>query len=125
MGSRRLLNLDTHIVVLALSKRLNADERRLLDSDFWCISDIVLWELSLLIQQGRIGMNFEHRGLRQLLREITIWPITVDICKSRLKLDFRSDPADEIIAATSLAHGVPLVTRDVRMLGSKVVPLAV
>ncbi len=40
------------------------------------------------------------------------------------RLDFRSDPADEIIAATSLAHDVPLLTRDTRMLASKVVPLA-
>jgi PIN domain nuclease of toxin-antitoxin system len=36
-------------------------------------------------------------------------------------LDFRSDPADEIIAATSLAHNVPLVTRDARVRASKLV----
>jgi predicted nucleic acid-binding protein len=36
----------------------------------------------------------------------------------------RGDPADELIAATSLVHGVPLVTRDRALLASKVVPLA-
>ena len=41
-----------------------------------------------------------------------------------LELDFRADPADEIIAATSLAHRVPLLTRDKKMLKSKVVPFA-
>jgi PIN domain nuclease of toxin-antitoxin system len=38
-------------------------------------------------------------------------------------LDFDSDPADELIAATSLVHNVPLLTRDRRLRRSKVVPL--
>ena len=33
-------------------------------------------------------------------------------------------PADELIAATSVVHGVPLVTRDRRLLASRIVPLA-
>ena len=36
----------------------------------------------------------------------------------------RGGPADEIIAATSLVHRVPLVTRDRRLEASRVVPLA-
>jgi PIN domain nuclease of toxin-antitoxin system len=39
-------------------------------------------------------------------------------------LDFDSDPADEIIAATSLVHRVPLMTRDRKMRRSKLVPIA-
>jgi predicted nucleic acid-binding protein len=39
-------------------------------------------------------------------------------------LDFESDPDDEIIAATSLAHNVPLLTRDRRILRSKVLRFA-
>ncbi|HEY7838420.1 MAG TPA: hypothetical protein VIC54_07465 [Terriglobales bacterium] len=34
------------------------------------------------------------------------------------RLDFKADPAAEIIAATSLAHRVPLLTRDSRLRGS-------
>ena len=41
-----------------------------------------------------------------------------------LRLDFESDPADELIAATSLAYGIPLLTRDRKLLRSKIVPLA-
>jgi predicted nucleic acid-binding protein len=41
------------------------------------------------------------------------------------RLDFRGDPADELIAATSIVHRLPLVTRDARIRKSKVVPLAV
>jgi predicted nucleic acid-binding protein len=39
-------------------------------------------------------------------------------------LDFRSDPADELIAATSVVYRVPLVTRDRKLRGSKIVPIA-
>jgi PIN domain nuclease of toxin-antitoxin system len=39
------------------------------------------------------------------------------------RLDFRGDPADEIIAATSVVHRVPLLTRDRRIRGSRIVPL--
>jgi PIN domain nuclease of toxin-antitoxin system len=40
------------------------------------------------------------------------------------RLDIQGDPADELIAATSAIHNVPLVTRDRALLKSKVVPLA-
>ena len=33
-------------------------------------------------------------------------------------------PADEIIAATSVVEGIPLLTRDGKILKSKIVPLA-
>jgi PIN domain nuclease of toxin-antitoxin system len=39
-------------------------------------------------------------------------------------IGFSSDPADEIIAATSLIHKVPLLTRDRTILRSKAIPLA-
>jgi PIN domain nuclease of toxin-antitoxin system len=39
-------------------------------------------------------------------------------------LDFRADPADEIIAATSIVHRIPLRTRDARIRRSALVPLA-
>jgi PIN domain nuclease of toxin-antitoxin system len=50
--------------------------------------------------------------------------LTLDICRSIKSLDFDSDPADEIIAATSLVHRVPLMTRDRKMRRSKLVPIA-
>ncbi len=43
--------------------------------------------------------------------------------RASIRLDFRGDPADEIIAATSLVHGVHLLTRDTRIRASKIVPL--
>jgi PIN domain nuclease of toxin-antitoxin system len=58
------------------------------------------------------------------LARIQTWPLTLDICRSIKSLDFDSDPADEIIAATSLVHRVPLMTRDRKMRRSKLVPIA-
>jgi PIN domain nuclease of toxin-antitoxin system len=49
----------------------------------------------------------------------------MDVCHAMVeRLDFESDPADELIAATSLVHVAPLVTRDGKIRRSKVVPLA-
>jgi PIN domain nuclease of toxin-antitoxin system len=48
---------------------------------------------------------------------------TVDVCPAIRGLDFRGDPADGIIGATSLVHHVPLVTRDERIRRSRLVPL--
>ena len=51
------------------------------------------------------------------------WSIA-EICRTIPRLDFRGDPADELIAATSLVHNVPLVTRDRKLLRSRRIPLA-
>jgi PIN domain nuclease of toxin-antitoxin system len=39
-------------------------------------------------------------------------------------LDVEGDPADQLIAATSVIHNVPLLTRDRALLRSHQVPLA-
>ncbi len=119
-----MLNLDTHIVIDAVDEHLRPAERALMEDDFWSISDIVLWELAMLGREGRIRFSLNDSRLNQLLDRMTIWPISREVARSMRLLDFRADPADEIIAATSLAHGVPLLTRDGRLLASKVVPLA-
>ncbi|KAA0237734.1 PIN domain-containing protein [bacterium] len=119
-----MLNLDTHIFVAANEGRLRPGEQRLMEDDFWSISGIVLWELAFLAREGRIRRGPDDPGIRRVVSELTVWPIDLDIARALGSLDFRSDPADEIIAATSLARGVPLLTRDDRLLGSKVVPLA-
>jgi PIN domain nuclease of toxin-antitoxin system len=120
-----MLSLDTHVVVFAIENRLNSDERRLLGSDFWSISDVVLWEIGMLSRAGRIRITLDDSELSRMLDRITVWPITRNIAKAAGRLDFRGDPADEIIAATSIVHDIPLLTRDARILNSKVVPLAI
>lgn len=119
-----MLNLDTHILVDALEGTLRSSERRILTSDRWSISAIVLWELAKLAQLGRIELDLDDRRVERTLRQIHTWPLTVEVCRTSCQLDFRSDPADELIAATSIVHDLPLVTRDRMIRGSGLVPLA-
>lgn len=119
-----MLNLDTHILIHALDGSLTPRERKLLSGDRWGISAIVLWELAKFHELGRIRISVHSADLAQALSRITVWPLNLMICRTLDQLDFRSDPADEIIAATSLAHNVPLVTRDRRIRASKIVEIA-
>src|SRR5207247_235634 len=88
------------------------------------ISDIVLWELAKLVQLRRLELDFEDAGFAAFYRSVTVFPVTVEIARQSTRLDFSSDPADEIIGATSVVENIPLVTRDRRILKSKMVPLA-
>ena len=119
-----MLNLDTHILVFALSGGLRPDERALLARDSWSISAIVFWELAKLIQLGRLEMDLDDREVARVLASLHVWPIDIEVARASTRLDFRADPADEIIAATSLVHNVPLLTRDRTIGQSKLVPLA-
>ena len=73
---------------------------------------------------GRIEVDLDSPDLMRALSRVHVWPLTLEVCRAIRGLDFDSDPVDEIIAATSLAHRVPLVTRDRRLRRSRVVPLA-
>lgn len=119
-----MLNLDTHILLHALSGELTAKEERLLSTRTWGISAIVLWEVAKLAQLERITLDLDAPEVIRALSRLHIWPIDLDVARMSTMLDFRSDPADELIAATSVVHRVPLLTRDRRILASKLVPLA-
>jgi PIN domain nuclease of toxin-antitoxin system len=119
-----MLNLDTHIFVHALQGNLSAAERRLLGRNPWSISAIVLWELAKLSQRKRISLDLTSADFTLTLARVHIWPLDLRICRQSTELDFDSDPADEIIAATSIVHNVPLLTRDATILKSKMVPFA-
>ena len=119
-----MLNLDTHVLIHALAGELHAREARLLRSRRWGISGIVLWELAKLAQLKRIELDLDDPEVDRVLSRVHTWPITLDVVRAIERLDFRGDPADEMIAATSLVHRVPLLTRDAHILKSKVVPIA-
>ena len=119
-----MLNLDTHILIFALLDQLHPKERALLAKETWGISSIVLWEIAKLFQLGRIEVDLEDPAVVRALSHVHVWPIDIQVCQKLRSLDFRGDPADELIAATSIVHRMPLVTRDSRILKSKLVPLA-
>lgn len=119
-----MLNLDTHIVLHTFQGDLTKREEKLLKENEWGISGIVLWELAKLAELKRIDFSFEDTELVRDLSRFYVWPIDVFVCRALRQLDFKSDPADELIAATSLVHNVPLLTRDKKLLKSKIIPLA-
>jgi PIN domain nuclease of toxin-antitoxin system len=119
-----MLNLDTHILVHALNGTVTPAERRLLSTNGWGISAIVLWELAKLRQRGRIDIDLESASFSRLFGQIHTWPLDRAVCVKSTQLDFESNPADELIAATSIVHDVPLMTRDKRIRRSKLVRFA-
>ncbi len=119
-----MLNLDTHVLLHAVTGDLRPAEGRLLGGQPWSISAIVLWEIAKLAQLGRIEIDLEHRRVLRALRSVHLWPITVDIARESTRLDVRGDSADELIAATSIVHDVPLLTRDRNLSRSRKIPLA-
>ncbi|HBH02801.1 MAG TPA: PIN domain nuclease [Candidatus Rokubacteria bacterium] len=119
-----MLNLDTHVLLHALAGELTRREETLLGREPWSIAGITLWEIAKLAELGRIEVDLDDAELGRALHRVHVWPLTLDVCRAIRHLDFRGDPADELIAATSLVHHVPLVTRDRRILRSRRVPLA-
>ena len=119
-----MLNVDTHVLLYAVTGALRPREIRLLSADRWSVSAIVLWEIAKLAQLGRIAVDLDDPDVVRVLARVHVWPLTREIARTSTRLDFRGDPADELIAATSVVHKVPLVTRDRALLKSKIVPFA-
>lgn len=119
-----MLNLDTHILLFAPDGLLTPTERRLLSSHPWGISAIVLWEVAKLAQLGRIAIDLESAEFSRIFARVHVWPLDLAVCRQSTELDFESDPVDGLIAATSIVHRVPLVTRDRRIRRSRLVPIA-
>jgi PIN domain nuclease of toxin-antitoxin system len=119
-----VVNLDTHVLLFALNGEVTDRERRVLAGNTWSISAIVLWELAKLVQLGRIDVDLEDAEVVRTLSSLQVWPLDLSVSLQSTRLDFRGDPADEIIAATSVVHRIPLLTRDRRIRASRIVPLA-
>jgi PIN domain nuclease of toxin-antitoxin system len=78
----------------------------------------------MLVRKNRLKIDLESPEFLAWLRHLTIYPISLEIARQSTQLDFSSDPADEIIAATSVVEKMPLLTRDRRIRNSHIVPLA-
>jgi PIN domain nuclease of toxin-antitoxin system len=126
--------LDTHIWIWWLlgSDRLSAAERHCLDrlaaTGDVHLSAMSLWEAQMLQNKGRLMLD---RPLAAWLRQaaaadvVGLVPLDVEVVLALdlLPQSFHGDPADRLIVATALTHGLPLATHDSAIQASGVIPL--
>ncbi len=79
--------------------------------------DISLWEIAMLIARKRVDPGTDAQRFIDLVlaaRDIRVLPITSEIAAKSAQPDFcpHGDPADRIIAATTLHNMSRLVTSD-------------
>lgn len=79
--------------------------------------DISIWEISMLVKRKRIKVDETPANLVKLIlgsRNYNVTIISPEIAELSVNLDdeINSDPADRIIAATSILKQAPVVTVD-------------
>lgn len=90
------------------------------------ISDISIWEIAMLIKKGRIEIDTSSANFMNLFlqaRNISVVQISPEIAElsTNFGTDIGNDPADRLIAATSIIHNAQLVTADRQLLESEIV----
>lgn len=110
--------LDTHVVHWwsAEPERLSrAGKRALETADELLVAAISWYELAWLAERRRIAIDVPARSwledLGAQLRTIGVTPAIADTAVA-LPASFPRNPADRLIYATAIEHGVKLVTRD-------------
>ena len=124
-----MILVDTHVVVSLAFKpsQLSPKARAAIDDarkngDGLAISDITLLELATLASKGRIQLDISLESfLREVEAQFVVLPISGRACVLALGLPpaYPKDPADRIIGATALAAGLPLLTADREIRGSR------
>ncbi|HET7588830.1 MAG TPA: type II toxin-antitoxin system VapC family toxin [Solirubrobacterales bacterium] len=112
------LLLDTHVVHWwsAEPRRVSKAAQAALEAaDDLVVAAITWYELAWLAQHQRIVLNVPVRswleGLGAQVRTIGITPAIADAAAG-LPASFPGDPADRLIYATAIEHGLRLVTKD-------------
>lgn len=127
-----MILLDTHVVLWVaqvpdlLSTSAEEAIRVERQRDGVGISDKTLWELAMMISRGRVRVKTSLlHFLRAVEENFTVFPVTAEIADRAVSLssNYPRDPADRVIGATALVHGLQLVTRDDHIRASGEVPV--
>jgi len=119
---------DTHAWFWWLTQdaRLSAQAMAALNREPVGISPMTMWELSMLAERQRVFIDAKPlQWIEDALErtETRIIPISprIAVVAGGFASPYLRDPADRIIVATALTHGVPLVTKDDRIRRAAVV----
>ena len=118
-----MILLDTHVAVwMTMDKRqlspaaAEAIRHASRAGEGVAIADSTLWEVAMIA--GRGGLRFPgtlREYLRHLESILAVLPITAAIAELSIAFtaQYPKNPTDRLIGATAVAHGLPLVTKDV------------
>jgi PIN domain nuclease of toxin-antitoxin system len=81
------------------------------------ICDISIWEISMLIKKNRLTVDDSPSGFINLIlqsRSFQVQQITPEIAELSVNFgsEINNDPADRLIAATSILKNIPIITAD-------------
>lgn len=116
-----LIHLDTHVVLWLAQRaenKLGADARRAIARQERAVSPIVLLELELMHEIGRLKASPDKvlSAIRsRMTLEISRAPLA-DIVERARGLSWTRDPFDRMIVANAMADQAPLATSDGRIL---------
>jgi len=121
-----MIVVDTHIIIWnalkpeMLSRKAEKAISAANNSDGIIFCDISLWEIAMLMHKGRLSIDVEYLEFIRLILESNNYVnrgITPEIARLSAKLfsDNNKDPADRIIAATSIIENAKLVTADKKL----------
>jgi PIN domain nuclease of toxin-antitoxin system len=119
-----MIILDTHAWIWwnAESPLLSAKAKEEIEkADQIGICSISIWELSMLIAKGRIGLkqdlnDWVNYSLNVPKMQLIYMKPAIAIKANNLPGVLHGDPADRIIAATTIIQGSQLVTKDKQLL---------
>ncbi len=122
-----MILMDTHVWLWWLSnpEELSAEAHRVIDQEISgngiFISSISTWEIALLVEKERLQLSIDVRDWvrkTESLPFVRFIPVdnTIALRSVSLPGDFHADPADRIITATALTMGIPLITKDEKIL---------
>lgn len=123
-----MILLDTHVLVWLDEggPRLGKSALQRIDAEFGAgklaVSAISFWEISMLIQKGRLEMRLEMDVWRKELIKNGLYEIPLDgaiAIRAGGLQEFHGDPADRLIVATALQTSSILMTADQKILAWK------
>ena len=125
-----MIVVDTHVIIWDALKpeRLSENSKNAIneanENDGIVFCEISLWEIAMLISKERIYVESSYQNFIKIVfssNKYQFRGITPKIAELSTSLpeEVNNDPADRIIAATSIIYNIPLVTTDKNLLNAE------